>query len=169
MIAAQAGVSPKTVQAQFRTKARLLADTVDFAVRGGAGAEQTVRRGSAQAIREAPDARQALALHAAMSTAVNSRAARLAAVVEDGAGAEPAVVPLWERMRENMQFAVRWAAEVLIVKPGLRPELSSEAIETVLQLGMAWSTYRTLSSSRGMSQPDIEAWIRDYYVRMLLV
>jgi AcrR family transcriptional regulator len=168
LIAHQAGVSPKTIQAQFGTKARLLGSTVDFAVRGGAEGESSARRGVVQAIRQTPDARRALELHAAMSTGINSRAARLGAVVEAGAAADPAVAPLWERMQENMRFGVRWAAEVLMSKPGLRAGLTGDAVESVFQIGMAWGTYRTLSSGRGMSQPEIEGWIVDYYGRMLL-
>lgn len=168
LIARRAEVSPKTVQAQFRTKAKLLTDTVDFAIRGGSAGEPAGRRGAAQAIREAPDARRALALHASMSSAVNSRGARLAAVVEAGAASDPAVAPLWERMQENMRFGVAWAADVVMAKPGLRAELGRESVETVLQIAMAWSTYRTLSTLRGMSQPEIDAWIRTYYERMLL-
>lgn len=169
LIAARAGVSAKTIQAQFGTKPRLLADAVDFSVRGGAGGQAGSGRGTAQAIRNAADARQALELHAGMSTRINGRVARLAAVVEAAAAAESAAAPLWERMRENMQFGVRWAAQVVMTKPGLRLELTDEAVESVFQIGMAWGTHRTLSLSRGMSQPEIEGWISDYYVRMLLV
>jgi AcrR family transcriptional regulator len=168
LIARQAGVSPKTIQAQFGTKARLLSSTVDFAVRGDGDGKASGRRGVVQAIRQTPEARRALELHAAMSTGINSRAARLAAVVEAGAAADPAVAPLWDRMQENMRFGVRWAAEVMMVKRGLRAGLTGEAVESVFQVGMAWGTYRTLSLGREMSQPEIEAWIVDYYVRMLL-
>lgn len=168
-IAADAGVSSKTVQAQFRTKARVLAGAVDLAIRGAPGDGAAGRRGSAQAIREARDAREALALHAALSTAVNSRASRLAAVVEAAAGSDPAVAPLWERMRENMQFGVGWAAQVLLDKPGLRAGLTAADIETVLQVAMAWSTHRTLASVRGMETAQIQAWIGQLYERMLLV
>ena len=168
LIAAEAEVSPKTIQAQFGTKARLLADTVDFAIRGDPGSEPIVRKGAAQSIKDSSDARGALALHAAMSTGINSRAAQLAAVVEAGAASDPAVAPLWERMRENMQFGVHWAAELMLSKPGLRPDLALQEVETVLQLAMAWSTYRTLSSIRGMSEAQIESWLGRYYERMLL-
>lgn len=167
LIAAEAEVSPKTVQAQFGTKAKLLADTVDFAIRRNAGGDLGTRRGTAQAIKAASDARRALELHASMSTQLNSRAARLAGVVEAGAADDPALSRLWERMRENMRFGVRWAAEVVTAKPGLRTDLHDEAVETIIQLAMAWSTYRTLASRR-MSQAEIEAWIRTYYDRMLL-
>jgi AcrR family transcriptional regulator len=172
-VAAQAGVSPKTIQAQFKTKAALLADTVDFAIRGearsGRGAAQAGGgRGTAQAIRTAATAPEALALHARMITEINARAAGLAAVVEAGAAGDPALAPLWQRMRENMQFGVRWAAETVQAKPGNREGLSSEAVETVFQIAMAWSTYRTLASARGMSREEIEIWIRELYERMLL-
>jgi hypothetical protein len=103
-----------------------------------------------------------------MITQVNARAAGLAAVVEAGATGDPALVPLWQRMRENMQFGVRWAAETVQAKPGIREALGADAVETVFQIAMAWSTYRTLASARGMSREEIEIWIRELYERMLL-
>lgn len=167
-VADQAGVSTKTIQAQFGTKANLLTDTVDFAVRGEPGPESTARRGVVQAIRRAGDAPEALALHARMTTEVNARAAGLASVVEAGAAGEASLVPLWERMRENMQFGVRWAAETVRAKPGLRGDLTVDALETVFQIAMAWSTYRTLATARAMGREEIEAWIWELYRRMLL-
>ena len=74
LIAAEAGVSPKTIQVQFGTKAKLLADTVDYAIRGEPGNEPVVRRGTAQAIRAAADAAEALRLHAARMTESSLRA-----------------------------------------------------------------------------------------------
>ncbi len=167
-VAAQAGVSPKTIQAQFGTKAGLLADTVDFAIRGESRVEASAGRGAAQAIRTAGTAPEALALHAKMITEINARAAGLAAVVEAGAAGDAALIALWQRMRENMQFGVRWAAETVRAKPGIRESLSSDAVETVFQIAMAWSTYRTLASARGMSREEIERWISELYEGMLL-
>lgn len=168
VIADEAGVSPKTIQAQFGTKAKLLAEVVDFAVRGDAGGEPVERRGGAQAIRAAPRAAEALSLHAALVADINARAAQLAAVVEAGAAGDPAVVPLRDRMRDSMQFGVVWAAETVLSKPGLRSGLAPEQVEIVFQVAMAWSTYRTLASARGMSAPQIENWIGHLYERMLL-
>lgn len=167
-VAAQAGVSPKTIQAQFGTKAALLAQTVDFAIRGESRTDAAAGRGAAQAIRTAASAPDALALHATMITEINSRAAGLAAVVEAAAAGDPALGPLRQRMRENMQFGVRWAAETVRAKPGIRDGLSPDAVETVFQIAMAWSTYRTLASARGMTREEIERWIRELYERMLL-
>ncbi|HWD66058.1 MAG TPA: helix-turn-helix domain-containing protein [Solirubrobacteraceae bacterium] len=167
-VAVHAGVSIKTIQAQFGTKASLLTSTVDFAVRGEPGPESSARRGVVQAIRAAASAPEALALHARMTTEVNARAAGLAAVVEAGVAGEVSLVPLWERMLENMQFGVRWAAETVRAKPGLRRDLTAGAVETVFQIAMAWSTYRTLASTREMSREEIEAWIWELYQRMLL-
>jgi AcrR family transcriptional regulator len=165
-VGTRAGVSPKTIQAQFQTKARLLAETVDFAVRGEP--DQSTRRGAAAAIRRAPDAPEALALHAALITEMAVRTAGLAAVVETGAAADPALVPLWNRMRDSMQFGVRWAADTVLGKAGLRDGLTRADVETVFQVAMAWSTYRTLVSARGMTPEQIERWIGQLYERMLL-
>lgn len=166
-VAASAGASPKTIQAQFGTKARLLAAVVDHSVRRDRNGEPAPRRVGAGAIRAAPDAPGALRLHAAMTTEINSRAAGLAGVVEAAAG-DPDVAALWVRMRESMRVGVDWAAEVIFAKPGRRADLTLEDLRTVVQIAMAWGTYRTLAFERGLPPEAIRDWIEELYRRMLL-
>lgn len=170
-IADRAGVSPKTVQAQFRTKAGLLAATIEFAMRGGTAEDEEpprIRHVTAQEIRAADSAEQALALHATMVTGIGIRAAALAWVVETAAAADSALVPLWERIRRNLDFGVTWAAETVLRKPGVRPGLAMDDAAAVFALSMASGTYRTLTMGRGMSPEEIESWLFELYRRMLL-
>ena len=166
LIAASAQVSPKTVQAQFGTKAEVLRATVDHAIRGSSG--DIGSRTSAGEILAATDASSALGLHAAMSTGINARAAALAGVVEAGAAADPVVGALWNQMRENMRFGVDWAARVVGAKPGVRPDLTRAEAQCAFGVAMAWGTYRVLSDAQGLGPDEIEQWIVDYYRRMLL-
>lgn len=173
-IAAAAGVSPKTVQARFGTKPKLLAATVNHAIRGDSAGQSAGRSGgrrpSAREVEAAPDAAAALARHAAMATAINLRAAGLAGVVEAAAAAgDPAVQALWSRMQDNMRFGVAWAARLFLAKPGVRSDLTPDEAETIVQVAMAWGTHRTLAVERSLAPDQIERWVLDYYRRMFML
>src|SRR5918998_2089183 len=77
-VASDAGVSPKTIEATFGTKAALLAAVVDFAIRGDIDPTPMASRATVQAERDAPDAATMLDLHAHRSTAIATRTARIA-------------------------------------------------------------------------------------------
>src|SRR5919202_772497 len=76
-VAADAGVSPKTIEATFGTKAKLLAAVVDYAIRGDVDPTPMAARTEVQAERVAADAATMLDLHARRSTAIATRAARI--------------------------------------------------------------------------------------------
>src|SRR3979409_1256921 len=94
-IAADAGVSPKTIEALFATKAALLAAVVDYAIRGDTNELPMIRREAAQAGEAAPDAATMLELHAAYAGGIDARSARIAWVVETAAGSDERVAQLW--------------------------------------------------------------------------
>jgi AcrR family transcriptional regulator len=167
-IAGAAGVSPKTIEAGFATKAALLAAVVRYAIRGDTAEVPIARRTAAQAIEAAPDAATMLDLHAEMSGAINARAARIAFVVETAASADPRVTALWQQMNDNLRFGARWAAQTLISKPGRRRGLELRDAEQVFLVAMEWGTYRTLTGKLGMTPEQSRAWIKRYYKRMLL-
>jgi AcrR family transcriptional regulator len=167
-VAAVARVSPKTVEALFATKAGLLAQTAQYAIRGDTSGVPIVRREAALAMEQAPDAGTMLERHAAMCTEINERAARIALVVESGAASDARVAELWERMRRNHADGVRWAAARLMEKPGRRHDLTPAEAEEVIVVAMSFGTYRELAQARGLSREAIAAWICRYYRRMLL-
>ena len=167
-IAAAADVSPKTIEALFATKARLLAAVVDYAIRGDIADTPVIRRESARAVEGAPDAATMLARHAAHAVAIVARSARIAQVVESAARGDKRVAPLWARMLHNRRFGARWAAETLLRKPGAPADLTLEEAERVFVLAIDWGTYRTLTDELGLSPDAARAWIERYYRRMLL-
>src|ERR687884_2372550 len=81
-VATDAGVSPKTIEATFGTKAKLLAAVVDYAIRGDVDPTPMAERSEVQGERDAPDAATMLELHAQRSAAIATRAAHIASVVE---------------------------------------------------------------------------------------
>jgi hypothetical protein len=70
-------------------------------------------------------------------------------------------------MTEVVLFGVRWLAEVLLRKPGVRADLTQREAEETFLIGIDWNTYRTLM--RGdMTPEDFTAWVIRYYRCMLL-
>ena len=167
-IAADASVSPKTIEAAFGTKAALLAAVADYAIRGDVDPTPMLARQAVQAERDAPDAATMLELHAGRSAAIASRSAHLAWVIETAATGDKRVADLWARMTHNLRFGVSTAAETLLQKPGVRADLTRQDAEDVLLVAMHWSTYRTLTGMGELRPEAIERWIRRYYERMLL-
>ena len=124
-IAADAGVSPKTIEAAFGTKAALLAAVVDWAIRGDIDPTPMADRQGVQAERDAPDADTMLNLHASRSAEIASRSAHLAWVIETAATTDKRVADLWARMTRNLRFGVNMTAETLLQKPGIRADLTA--------------------------------------------
>jgi hypothetical protein len=107
-------------------------------------------------------------LHSALLSEINARAARLCWAVETAVPSDERLAELWARLTAAQLFGLRWSAEVLLRKPGVRAELTvREAEETFLTAG-DWNTYRTLTTKGDMSPEEVQAWITRCYRRMLL-
>ena len=166
-VADAAGVSPKTVEAIFGTKAALLQAAVDFAIRGDALPIPMAEREPTVEIEGAPDAATMLDLHAAYLRRIAERSARLAGAVEHAARTDPRVAELWNRMNRNRRFGVHWAVETLLGKPGAEHLDRAEA-ERIVWVALNWGTYRVLTEQGGLDGDAFEAWLAAYYRRMLL-
>jgi len=166
-IAEDAGVSPKTVEALYGTKARLLVDAVTYAIRGDVDAVEMLQRPHVHEMESAATAAEMLALHAAHLRRVNERSAAIAFAVEQAARADPAVGELWAQMNHNRLVGVRWAARTLLAKPGMG-HLDAALTEPVFLVAFDWGTYRVLTEVGGLSADDYERWLGEYYRRMLL-
>lgn len=167
-IAAKAGVSPKTVEAIFGTKAKLLGSVVDYAIRGDAGKRPMPQRAVVIEMEQARDASTMLDLHASHIRRVNGRSAAIAGVVEQAAPSDADVRALWRSMNRNRAHGVHWAAATLLSKPGRRPTLTEPDAEATFWVALDWGTYRTLTRHAGLSPKRIEDWLRAYYARQFL-
>lgn len=167
-VAADAAVSPKTVQALFGTKAALLAAAVDYAIAGDVAEVPIIARQSARSVESAPDAAAMLDRHADHVVAINARSAGLAQVVESAASSSQLVARLWEQMTANRRSGARWAATTLLTKPGTRPGLTLDQAERDFVIAIDWGTYRTLTGELDLTADQVRDWIRNYYQRMFL-
>ncbi|HVA30637.1 MAG TPA: helix-turn-helix domain-containing protein [Gaiellaceae bacterium] len=167
-IASAAGVSHKLVEASFGTKAALLQAAVDYAIRGDLEPTPMPQRERIRRMEEAEDAATMLRLHAHHLRLVNSRSARIAAVVEGAAPADPVVRSLWQEMNRNRKHAVTWATTTYRQKPGRRCGLRPKQIATTFWVALDWGTYRTLTDHAGLDDNAYETWIHNYYRALLL-
>jgi AcrR family transcriptional regulator len=167
-VSSSAGVSLKTVEALFRTKAALLQAAVDYAIRGDIEATPMPRRDAIREMEQAADAPTMLQLHARHLRNVNSRSALIASVVEQAASADPAVSALWRTMNRNRTYAVDWATSTLLAKRGRRRGLTRDGARTTFWVALDWETYRTLTERAGLDDDDYERWLTMYYAAMLL-
>ena len=167
-VAGQAGVSVKTVEALYRTKAELLKHVVDYAIAGDLHPVPVSGREPAAAMQAAPDAPALLGLHARQVTAIAARSAQVFWVVEQAAPADPDIARLWAQMTGNRRLGARWAATTLLSKPGVPSHVGQDYAEEVFWVAIDPATYRSLTLGRGLSPAGFEAWIRNFYDKMLL-
>src|ERR1700760_3214055 len=131
-VAAQAGVSVKTVEALFGTKAELLKTTVDYAIAGDLRPVPVLGRESVAAMQAAADAAAVLRLHARHAREINGRAAAIFWVVEQAASDSPDMATLWTEMTGNRRTGAHSAAAGLLAKPGLAAHVTLRYAEDVL-------------------------------------
>jgi AcrR family transcriptional regulator len=180
-IAMRAGVSPKTVEALFATKPALLEATLLVAfdretanTDAGDGASLRpegvleMRGEAAREIERAPDAATAVELLSALSSDINARAARVCWALETAVASDERLAELWARLSDALLYGVRWAAEVLLRKPGVRADLTLREAEETFLSAIDWNTYRTLTTKGDMRREEVQAWMARYYRRMLL-
>ena len=167
LIASAAGVSPKTVEALFGTKAVLLRAAVDYAIRGDLLDIPITQREGGTRIEAARTAAGMLDLHASHVRTIVERTAGVAWSVEHAAASDPDVADLWQRMTRNRRSGVTWAADVLLAKPDADPTLQRPDVENTFWLALEWGTYRTMTDQHGLTPEQFEQWLRNYYRNML--
>jgi AcrR family transcriptional regulator len=167
LIASAAGVSPKTVEALFGTKAALLRAVVDYAIRGDLLDIPITEREGGTRIEAAPTAAAMLDLHATHVRTIVERTARVAWSVEHAAAGDPDVTDLWQKMTHNRRSGVTWATDLLLAKPDTDPTLERSYVENTFWLALEWGTYRTMTEQHGLTPKQFEQWLRSYYRNML--
>jgi hypothetical protein len=86
--------------------------------------------------------------------------------VEHAAAVAPAVTELWDTMTANRRYAVTWAAETFLGRPGAPTHLERAVVEETFWIGIDWRTFRSLAE-RGLEEDAFERWLRRFYRAML--
>jgi AcrR family transcriptional regulator len=166
-IAAQAGVAVQTVYFHFGNKRTVLKEGVDILAAGDDEPVAVLEQPWMDQIREAPDARQALAIWMASGRVIFTRVAPIMRVVRDAAGADPEMAEQWDVNQRQRLTAMRVLAEQLAGKQGLRDGLSvDEAADIIFALGSLEVFH--LLTDRGWTPDRWERWIVDTLTATLL-
>jgi AcrR family transcriptional regulator len=162
-VADSAGVSPKTIEAQFKTKANLLAEVVKSLARAPVDAE------ASRGFQEATSAIAALPFHAAYATPLLARSARIAWAVDAAAAHDDRVAEIADRMRRNRRYGAQWAARTIMGKRGLAAGVTFEEAERVFLFAIDPATYRTLTRELELDPDGVREWMLRYERGMLLL
>jgi AcrR family transcriptional regulator len=163
-IAAQAGVSRPTVFA-VGSKAQLLA----LARRAAVGGDAVLGNEPALAeILAERDPAELLRRFAGLASGIAQRWAPLAAVLEEAAASDPALVPLRDASRDEIHGCARQVIAALRASGWLRGDMSPKAAADVLWLLIEPGQYRRLVTERGWSHRAFIRWQATAMIRLLL-
>lgn len=167
-VAAEAGVSLKTVYLAFQSKRGVLLALWHLLLRGD---EEPVPVGDRAWYREAleePDPARQLELNARNSLRVKERAGAVLRVLRDAAPADPELAALWGRIEAEFRENQRTVVESLAAKGALKPALDVERATDVLWSLNHPGLYWLLVGERGWTAAEYEAWLAETFRAQLL-
>jgi AcrR family transcriptional regulator len=165
-IAEAAGVSPETIYGAFGSKAQLLHRAWDITVGGDDQEVVFHERPDIVAMREEPDLRIRLRLHAAISARTAQRIGPFQLMVQSAAGSDPAAAAMLEEMgRQRLAGLSVMAAEAAATG---QLAVSEEECRDVM-----WSTtdgllWHRLVRERGWDQERFADWLGRLWTAVLV-
>jgi hypothetical protein len=165
-ISAAAGVSVKTTEAAFGTKARLLKELIDTLVAGDDEPVAVADRPAMAALFAEPDPARTLARFADFAADVDLRLGALATVLDDAAHAAPELADLYVATQQSRLVAARALVDNVAAKAPLRIDAATAADEVWLLIDPR--LYRLLTVERGWAHERFTAWLADTLQRTLL-
>ncbi|MGH2925726.1 MAG: TetR/AcrR family transcriptional regulator [Solirubrobacterales bacterium] len=158
-IAAEAGVSLKTVYVVFDTKGGILRALWHLLLRGDADSVPIGDREWFRQMLDEPDPRRQIRLVAENSRIVKARAGALIEVIRGAAVADPDIAELWGRIQSEFHQTQRRIVESLSEKGALDPDLDTERAADVLWALNHPSFYWLLADQRGWTPGEYERWL----------
>ena len=167
-IAREAGVSQPTITAVFGTKAQLLSQLIQLAVRGDAESPPLTERPWWQAMLSEPDPRQQLALHAANVRRIHERSADVAEIVRGAAAADPEIASMLRELAEGRLRDAQLVAQSLDEKQALAGTVGREQAADLLWSLCSHDLYRMLVVERHWPPEQYEQWLASSLIHSLL-
>lgn len=165
-IAAEAGVSLKTVYLAFSTKAGLLRAVWDLLLKGDTSAAPVAERPWYLEVLEEADPDRKLRLVAHHSVAVKQRIGPLLRVIRSAAAVDRDGAALWQLIQTDFHANQQAVVESLASQGGLRADLTVEQATDVL-----WALNHPdvwlLFIDRGWTPEAFEDWFADTLVQQL--
>jgi len=148
-IAAQAGVSEKTMYLTFSTKATLLRQVIHLAVRGDEASTPLSERPEWRALFAGP-VEQILTRFAALNATLMARTAAVIALGESAASTDPELAQYRDQAHAETRTNLRALAAELKARGVLAPEVSEQdAADTIYALATDESVYLRLTRECG--------------------
>jgi AcrR family transcriptional regulator len=167
-IAREAGVSQPTITAVFGTKAQLLSQMIQLAVRGDAESPPLTERPWWQVMLSEPDPRQQLALHAANVRRIHERSADVAEIVRGAATADPEIATMLRELAEGRLRDAQMVAQSLDEKQALAGTVGREWAADLLWSLCSHDLYRMLVVERHWPPEQYEQWLASTLIHSLL-
>ncbi len=151
-IAEQAGVAEKTMYLTFETKATLLRDVIQVAVRGDERPETLAERSEWRAVFAGP-IDDVFARFAALNTALMARTAPIIALAESAAAADPELAEARDQAHATSRADLLALGSELEQRGALAPGVDAQhAADTMYALAADVSVYLRLSRDCGWTQ-----------------
>jgi len=167
-IAADAGVSLKTVYLAFDTKSRLLRAVWDLALKGDDHDAPVAARAWYLEVLEEPDAERQLRLNARNAVRVKVRIGTLLGVIRDAAPTDPDTAALWSLIQTDFYENQRVIVESLHRKKALARGLDVARATDILWTLNHPDVWLLLGVARGWSPKQFERWFADTSCAQLL-
>lgn len=167
-IAAEAGVSLKTVYVGFETKSGVLRALWHLLLRGDEDAAPVAQRAWYAKILEEPDPERALRMAADQSRRVKERAAGLMGVIRSAAPTDPDIDLLWSRIQSDFYDNQRAIVQTLDDRDALRDGLGVERAGDILWTLNHPDLWHLLVGQRGWTPEQWEQWFAETTIAQLL-
>jgi AcrR family transcriptional regulator len=166
-IASQARVAPKSVYS-LGDKAALLALALDRVIVGDDEPTPLAERPGLQAALSAGNGHDMARLGAAVGAPMLLRLYPLYRAFEQAAGVDPHIARQWREYQDRRRHDVRRIVEAVEAVAPLRPGLDTDRATDSLWALIGWHPVALLVEQRGWGQPEIQRWIEDVFVAILL-
>jgi AcrR family transcriptional regulator len=167
-IAAEAGVSLKTVYGAFETKSGVLAAVWNRLLRGDDAPVPVGQRDWYREVLEERDPRRQLQLDARNARVTRDRLGPFLEVIRTGAASDPDVGALWERIQSEFHDNQRAIVATLAKRRALKKGLDVDAATDLLWTLNHPSVYHLLVGERGWAPERYEQWLSDVLCSQLL-
>ncbi len=160
-IAAEAGVSLKTVYVVFTTKSGLLRALWDLLLKGDQADAGVAERPWYRQVLDEPDPVRQLALNAGNARVVKERISGVLKVIRSAAPTDPDADALWRLIQSDFYANQRVIVEALHAKHALRPGLDVTRATDVLWTLNHPDVWLLLVGERGWTPAEWERWFLD--------
>jgi AcrR family transcriptional regulator len=165
-IAEAAGVSVKTVEAAFGTKANLLKELIDVRIAGDDEPVPIADRPEVAEMEAQADPDRLIDIYATWTTSIERRSAVVARVLADAARSTPELAALQATTVRNRHFGATAFVRTLGAIATLRVD-NEVAANTVWML-IDPHVYAEMTAERGFTDEQFASWFADALRRLLL-